>query len=72
MARTIIVFNNDHDREELTRVMKATDLAGALWDVSQFIRLKYKTDDNVSVDELSEKFWAIMEEHNLDFEHFYT
>ena len=75
MGRVTLTFHSQRDQEELTRCMKAFDMAGALWDISQYLRGidRNSPDDEIDISKLRERInWIIHEDHNISFEDIYT
>jgi len=59
------------DRCEYNQVMKASDMACAIWDLEQAVRswYKYPTDtEPLTADTLHDKFYEILAENNINID----
>lgn len=58
------------DRYTVERYNKSEDLLMALWDFSQQLRSWYKRDerDAIPQEEISKKFYDILEDHGIDLD----
>lgn len=61
-------FDLPEENEEFKLATKAIDYYCALDDIRQYIRQLYKYDDvgEVSIDELHDKFWEILNDRGID------
>lgn len=57
--------------DELLRMQKSLDMAGALWQLSGKIKEWWETDGKVDPDELHTVFWDIMQEYGIDLDKLY-
>ena len=61
------------DEEELKRLSKATDLCSAIFEFQNYLRGWYKNDDNKrTVEEVSEKFYGILDSKGIDLDEIYS
>lgn len=71
-----ITFEFDTESEtfqpdELLRMQKSLDMAGALWVLSGKIKEWWENDSKVDPDELHTVFWDIMQEYGIDLDKLY-
>jgi hypothetical protein len=64
------IFDHDEpeDRQHMHRILKSTDMALALWEISQAIRMKHRElteEQSAIVDEIRTKFYEELESHGL-------
>ena len=71
-----ITFEFDTESEtfqpdELLRMQKALDMAGALWELSGKIKVWWENDNKVDPDELHDVFCDILQEYGIDLDKLY-
>ena len=71
-----ITFEFDTESEtfqpdELLRMQKSLDMAGALWVLSGKIKEWWENDGKIDSDELHTVFWDIMQEYGIDLDKLY-
>lgn len=74
--KAILEFTLPEDRNDFHGAAHASDFWCALWDIDQHLRNLQKyapdlTDEEAKqVDQLREKFWDIMRQHNVTLEEY--
>ena len=63
--------DENYQPDELLRVQKATDMAGALWKLSGIIKEYWENDGKIDPDELHNVFCDILQEYCLDLDELY-
>lgn len=67
-------FDTDSEhfqRDEYERVLKADDMAAFIWDMMIAVKGWYNHPERyeaLTEDSLSEKFWSLMRQHDIDIE----
>lgn len=63
--------DENFEPDELLRAQKASDMAGALWELSGKIKEWWENDNKVDPDEIHDAFCDILQEHGLDLDKLY-
>lgn len=64
--KAILIFNRPEDEKDLEVALKAQDLKGVIEDFDDSLRSKSKYEDveNISIQEVRDLLWKIVEENN--------
>ncbi len=66
----VLKFNLPDDKDEFTAAIKGKDYWLALWDIYSYLRQlwKYGEEENVSIEEVYNKFFEILEDRNVSID----
>lgn len=63
--------DENFEPDELLRMQKSLDMAGALWELSGKIKEWWEKDNKVDPDEIKSVFCEILQEYGLDLDKLY-
>jgi len=71
-VKIVLTYDGHEELQDATRAMQSLDLALCLWDVNQELRRRYKySEDGAEIkfaEEMRDKFFSILEDHNVVME----